>query len=48
MNGWYVVYMIVCFLNSFMLTFNGFGIRTWQFWAWLTLITLAYVAGKNS
>lgn len=48
MNGWYVVYIMTCFLNAMTLMLNGFNITTWQFWAWTFLVILSYIAGKNS
>ena len=46
MNGWFVVWIIVCFLSGIMTTANGFNVRTWQYWAWLALIALAHISGR--
>lgn len=48
MNGWYVVYLIACGINGLMCAFNGFGLKTWQFWVWCALPVLAYGAGRFS
>jgi hypothetical protein len=45
--GWYTVYLLMVCINSVMATLHGFGISTWQFWIWATMLIICFVAGSN-
>ena len=45
--GWYVVYLLMTFANAGMATLHGFGINTWQFWAWSGIVMLTFVSGAS-
>lgn len=45
MNGWFVVYFIVLLIAILVMTFNGMGINTWQYWVIWVCIILARISG---
>ena len=45
MNGWYVVYLIMVIINSVMCVTNGFYLNTWQYWVWLVIPMMCWIAG---
>lgn len=45
MNGWYVVYILMCFLNVLLLKINHLGFSDLQFWIWTLVPILSYTAG---
>lgn len=48
MDGWYVVYMLMCFLNSALYVSMGYHLfNSWQFWVGLFIPILCYIAGTN-
>lgn len=46
-NGWYVVYILMCFLNGAVYTSMDHGITSWQFWVGMFVPILSYIAGTN-
>ena len=46
-SGWYTVYLLMIVLNSVMSTTYGFGINTWQHWAWFGMLVVCFIAGNN-
>lgn len=47
MDGWYVVYIIMCALNGLLYATMGRTITSWQFWVSLFIPVLCYIAGTN-
>lgn len=45
--GWYVLYLIMVIINSTMCVTNGFGFNTWQYWVWLTIPMMCWIAGAS-
>lgn len=43
--GWYVVYLLMIFLNSMTWLNSGFGIKTWQYWASFGMLVMCFIAG---
>ena len=42
---WYFLYVILCFTTSAVMTLNGFGLDTWQWWCICACQALSYVCG---
>lgn len=47
MNGWFVVYVLMCALNGLLYATMGYSINSWQFWVSLFIPALCYIAGTN-
>ena len=45
--GWYTVYLIMVVINSTMCVANGFGFNTWQYWVWLVIPMMSWIAGRS-
>lgn len=45
--GWYIAYLLACFLNGYMCAKHGFNIDQWQFWVWTGIVALSFIAGAN-
>ena len=45
MNGWYVVYLLICAINGALCTSQGYHPGTWQFWVWVIMILFARLSG---
>lgn len=47
-NGWYVVYILMCFLNGALYASMGHNLfNSWQFWVGMFVPILSYIAGTN-
>lgn len=46
-DGWYVVYILMLALNTFMCNKHGFGLNTWQHWAWFGIVVMSFIAGQE-
>ena len=46
-KGWYAVYLLAIIIGSFMSTFHGHNIFTWQYWVWFGLIAISFIAGSE-
>lgn len=47
MKGWYVVYLLVCFINGATLSMMGYNWRTPQFWIIAVCIMLSHISGRE-
>ena len=47
-RGWNVVYLLMVMATGMMSTLNGYGLRSWQSWVYLGIVTLTYIAGRRS
>lgn len=45
--GWYTVYLLMIAANSVMTTLHGFGVFTWQHWAYFWMLVLCFIAGSE-
>lgn len=46
-TGWYIVYILMIFLNQLLCTVNGYPIDTWQNWAYSAMLILCFVSGAE-
>ena len=42
MSGWYVVYILLCFISPAILSSAGLGADNWQFWVEALIIGLCF------
>lgn len=46
-TGWYMVYILMVFINQIMCYSQDFNILTWQNWVWSVMLILCFVAGDK-
>lgn len=46
-NGWYIVFILMCGLNGLLYGTMGCSLKTWQFWVSVFIPPLCYIAGTN-
>lgn len=47
MSGWYFVYLLMGLINGAMLAGNGYFLGDWQFYVWLFIPVITYIAGRE-
>lgn len=47
MSGWYVVYLMTAFINGALLCVNDYTLSNWQFWVWMLIPVITYIAGRE-
>lgn len=46
MNGWYLVYILMCGLNGWLMASEGLYPNDFKWWIWAIVPILAYLAGQ--
>ena len=47
MSGWYFVYLLMALINGCMLAGNGYSLVDWQWWVWMWIPIITYIAGRE-
>ncbi len=47
MSGWTFAHYIMCIITSVVMTSNGFGARTWQWWVICACQIASFICGRE-
>ena len=47
MSGWYFVYLLMAGIDGAVLTANGYSLGDWQWWVWMIIPVITYIAGRE-